>query len=199
MKHTTALAALVVAAVSLASLPVAAQDLTPTANRGDREVHRTIVHDGAGPGFGHRGGNLLGLVCSEDGAEALEIAFVRLSHRIELTDAQQPLFDALKAKALTTQTSFADECAAARPDRTASERPDLLEGFKAGLKIEEARLAALNTVLPEFEAFYASLTDEQKASLMPRMDRGQRGDGPGRDAPGRDAPGRNMRLPAPGR
>ena len=194
MKHTTALAALVVAALSLASLPVAAQDLTPTANRGDREVHRTIIRDGGGPGMGRGAGGVLGLVCSEHGAEALEVAFVRLSHRVELTDAQQPLFDALKAKALTTQTSFADDCAAARPDRTANERPNLLEGFKAGLKIEEARLAALNSVLPDFEAFYASLTDEQKADMMPRIARDHRG-----DAPGRDAPGRNMRLPAPGR
>jgi hypothetical protein len=194
VKHTTALAALVVAAVSLASLPVAAQDLTPTANRGDREMHRTIIRDGGGPGMG-RGAGILGLVCSEDGAERLEIAFVRMSHDLDLTDAQQPLFDALKSKALTTQTSFADECAAARPDRTADERPDLLEGFKARLQIEEARVAALNAVLPEFEAFYASLTDEQKADLMPRMGRGDRDDGPGREAPGRNAPGRD----APGR
>ena len=194
MKHTSALAALVVAAVSLSSLPVAAQDLTPAANRGDREIHRTIMHDGSGPGMGRGAGGILGLVCSERGAEALEIAFVRMAHRLELTDTQQPLFDALKSKALTTQTSFADDCAAARPDRTAQERPDLLEGFKARLKVEEARVAALTAVLPDFEAFYASLTDQQKADLMPRMGRGDREDGPGRDGMGR-----HMRLPAPGR
>jgi hypothetical protein len=192
VKHTSALAALVVAAVSLSSLPVAAQDLTPAANRGDREIHR--MHDGSGPGMGRGAGGILGLVCSERGAEALEIAFVRMDHRLELTDTQQPLFDTLKSKALTTQTSFADDCAAARPERTADERPDLLEGFKARLKIEEARVAALTAVLPDFEAFYASLTDQQKADLMPRMGRGDRD-----DAPGRDGPGRHMRLPAPGR
>ena len=194
MKHTSALAALVVAAVSLSSLPVAAQDITPAANRGDREIHRAIMHDGGGPGMDRGAGGILGLVCSERGAEALEIAFVRMAHRLELTDTQQPLFDALKSKALTTQTSFADDCAAAHPDRTADQRPDLLEGFKARLKVEEARVAALTAVLPDFEAFYASLTDQQKADLMPRMGRGDRDDGPGRDGMGR-----HMRLPALGR
>src|SRR5690242_10069619 len=71
VKHTTALAALVIAATSLASLPVAAQDLAPAADRGDREIHRNIVRDG-GPGMGRGAGGILGLVCSEDGAERLE-------------------------------------------------------------------------------------------------------------------------------
>ncbi len=196
MKHTTALAALVAAAISLASLPVVAQELTPAANRGDREVHRMAMREGGGP---HNGAGILGLVCSPQGAEALEVAFVRLSHRLELTDTQQPLFDALKSTALTTQTDFADDCATSRPDRTAEDKPDMLERFKAGLAIQETRLAAMNAVLPDFEAFYASLTDEQKDSLQPRRmmrdggmdDRGPRGD--------HDAPGRMQRLPAPGR
>jgi hypothetical protein len=196
VKHTTALAALVIAAVSLASLPVVAQETTPTANRGDREVHRTFIREDGGA----RGGaGILALVCSPRGAEALEVAFVRLSHRLDLTDTQQPLFDALKSKALTTQTGFADDCTAALPDRTAAEKPDMLERFKAGLAIEEARLAALTAVLPDFEAFYASLTDEQKTSLQPRRmmrDRGMDDRGP---RPDRDAPGRMQRLPAPGR
>ncbi len=110
----------------------------------------------------------LGLVCSDRGAEALEIAFVRLSHRLDLAGEQQPLFDALRTKALTTQTSFADDCKAALPDRSAGTRPDLLDRLKSTLAIEEARLTALNAVLPEFEAFYGSLTDAQKDDLLPR-------------------------------
>ena len=51
----------------------------------------------------------------------------------------------------------------------------------------------------DFEAFYGSLTDEQKADLMPRMgdrdgDRSGRGDGHDRNGPGRQ-----HRMPAPGR
>lgn len=203
MKHTTALAALIVAATGLTALPVMAQDTTPVHDRSNREIHRTIIRDSGGPA----GGGLLRLVCSENGAEALEIHFVRLSHRLDLTDAQTPLFDALKASALTAQTGFADTCAANLPDRSAAATPDMLERLKAGLAIEEARLSALNEVMPDFEAFYTSLTDDQKSGLMPRMgrgmgkaeggDRGMRSDRG--DRSDRDAPGRTNRAPAPGR
>jgi hypothetical protein len=197
VKHSVAIAALVVAAIGLTALPAVAQDqTTPVAKRSDREVHRTIIRDGHGMG---RGG-LLGLVCSDKGAEALEVAFVRLSHRLDLTDAQSTLFDAFKTNALTTQTSFADDCKAALPDRTAEATPDLVDGLKARLAIQQAELTAMNQILPDFEAFYASLTDAQKADFMPRMGREGGGDrmgrGPNAD---RDAPGRIHRLPAPGR
>jgi hypothetical protein len=198
VKHATALAALVVASLSLTAIPVAAQDqTTPVAKKSDREVHRSIIRD-VGPGRGGPmgGAGILGLVCSPDGAEALEVALVRLWHRLDLTDDQKTLFDTFKANALTNQTSFADDCEAALPDRTADTRPDLLEHLKSGLAVQEARLTAMNAVLPDFEAFYGSLTDEQKADLMPpRMvirDSG-RDDRDGRDG------NRHFRLPAPGR
>ena len=195
MKHSVALAALVAATIGFTALPAAAQDqVTQVATRSDHQMHRTIIRDG---GFG-LGAGILGLACSDKGAEALEIAFVRWSHALDLTDEQQPLFDALRTKALTTQTSFADECQAALPDRTADAKPDLLESLKARLAVEQAKLTAMNDILPDFEAFYASLTDAQKADLMPRHngpgDRMSRG--PGDD---RNAPGRIHRLPAPGR
>ena len=199
MKHSIALAALVVTSFGLTALPTVAQEAgTPVAQPVSREVHRTITRDGDGPG---RGAGILGLVCSDRGAEALEIAFVRWSHRLELTAEQQTLFDTFKTTALTTQTSFADECQAAMPDRTADTRPDLLEVLKARLAVEEAKLTAMNAILPDFEAFYSSLTDEQKASLQPgdRDGRGfgdRMGRGFGDD---RNGPGRSLRGPAPGR
>jgi hypothetical protein len=197
MKHSVALAALVATSMSVITLPALAQDTTaPAVQKADRQIHRMVNRD-AGPG--RAGGSILGLVCSDRGAEALEIAFVRWSHALDLTAEQQPLFDALKTKALTTQTSFADDCQAAMPDRTADAKPDLLDGLKARLAIEEAKLTAMNEILPDFEKFYSSLTDEQKADLMPRGF-GQHGDRMGRgDGPGRDAPGRMFRMPAPGR
>ena len=202
MKHSVALAALVATSMTLVALPAFAQDTTttPVAQKNDRQIHRMVNRD-AGPG--RAGGSILGLVCSDRGAEALEIAFVRWSHALDLTAEQQPLFDALKTKALTTQTSFADDCQAAMPDRTADAKPDLLEGLKARLAIEEAKLTAMNEILPDFEKFYGSLTDAQKADLMPRGF-GQHDNGPddrmGRgDGPGPDAPGRMFRMPAPGR
>jgi len=203
VKHTVALAALVVTSMSLVALPAFAQDTTtttPAVQKADREIHRVVNRD-AGPGRG--AGGILGLVCSDNGAEALEIAFVRWSHALELTTEQQPLFDALKTKALTTQTSFADECKAALPDRTADAKPDLLERLKARLTIQEAELTAMNAILPDFEAFYGSLTDAQKADLMPRGF-GQHDNGPGDrmgrgDGDDRGGPGRSLRGPAPGR
>ena len=46
--------------------------------------------------------------CSPRAAESLDVAFTRLSHRLKLTDAQQPSFDALRTTVLTEQTKFAD-------------------------------------------------------------------------------------------
>jgi hypothetical protein len=203
VKHSAALAALVVTSLSLVALPTFAQDTTtttPAVQKADRQIHRMVYRD-AGPG--PRAGGILGLVCSDHGAEALEIAFVHWSHALELTAEQQPLFDALKTNALTTQTSFADQCQAAMPDRTADAKPDLLEVLKARLAIEEAKLTAMNDLLPDFEAFYASLTDAQKADLMPRgfgHDDNGPGDRMGRgDGHDRGGPGRMFRMPAPGR
>jgi hypothetical protein len=196
VKHSVALAALVATTIGFAAaVPAIAQDqAAPIAAKADRQIHRMVIRDG---GMGRGGAGILGLVCSDRGAEALEISFVRLSHRLDLTAEQTKLFDAFKTNALTTQTSFADACKAAMPDRTADAKPDLLERLKAGIAVDEARLTALNAVLPDFEAFYSSLTDEQKASLMPWHDRGDdRGMGRGDD---RGGPGRMLRLPAPGR
>lgn len=168
-----------------------------------------------GPGqhqqFGPRGqmrdmraermGGLLDLVCSERGGEQLEVAFVRLSHRLDLTADQQPLFDTLKSTALTAQTAFADTCAAARPTATADQQAtprNPVEGMQARIAIEKAHTAALETVLPAFEAFYASLSDEQKAAFAPERGKGPRGPhmGQGQMQPGQpggpagdDAPG----------
>jgi hypothetical protein len=144
-----------------------------------------------GGGGMRAGGGLLDLVCSERGAERLEIAFVRMSHRVELTAEQQGLFDALKTAALTAQTEFADTCAAARPTAVAEgQQPapvDPVARMQGRIDIEKAHTAALESVLPAFEAFYNSLTDEQKAQLAPQ----RRGNdkGPGRPHMGElDAP-----------
>jgi hypothetical protein len=202
VKHAIAIAALVATTVGTIALPVVAQDTTQAVSRkADREIHRMMPR-------GARG-SVVSLVCSERGAEALEIAFVRLSHRIELTAEQQALFDTLRTDALTAQTAFADSCAAAWPAADTG-APDLIARFKARLEIEQARLDAMTKLLPDLEAFYASLTDAQKAELLPQRGGFHRGPGagaapapdrnaPGRDAPGRDAPGRTDRAPAPGR
>jgi hypothetical protein len=175
---TTALAALLTAALgSTAIVPAAyaqsADDqvvieqqitLDDVAFRPDGRMFERRLNNGPGA--------FLDLVCSPDGAEALEIALVRLDHRLDLTAAQQPLFDTLKAGALTQQTAFADKCATARPDKNADAKLDLVERLKTRLTIDGARVEALTALLPDIEAFFGSLTDAQKAKLFP--ERGER-------------------------
>jgi hypothetical protein len=162
-----------------------------------------------GPAGRNDAGGLLGLVCSERGAERLEIALVRLSYRLDLTAEQQPLFDDLRSTALTAQTTFADDCAAARPaaanpapaangDTAAAAPatpPDPVARLRAQVALDKARVAALESVLPKFEALYQSLSDAQKAAFTPERRQGpmqgfRRGPGfPGMNRPGLGFPG----------
>lgn len=239
--NSTAIAALLTAAVALTAVAPAsaAQTTSPstvTKSATDLQVAENSQgwgqHRQNGPRAGHaergqmgdhqrdnqRGGQqrgpggLMGIFAFERGAEALEIAFVRLSHDITLTDAQKPLFDDLKTTALTAQTEFADALKAARPaapsatataDATTA-KPDIATMLKTRIAIETAHTKALSAVLPKLEAFTASLTDEQKAELLPQRPDGaamnQRDGGMHRHGrPGQDmmAPGADMAPPAP--
>jgi hypothetical protein len=107
--------------------------------------------------------------CSPRAAERLETRLDRISGRLELTAAQQPLFEDFRTSALTAQTGFADQCATLRPDRAAT--ADLIQRLEQRLKFDEARLAAMSELLPQFKTFYESLTDAQKAELMPARQR----------------------------
>ncbi len=173
MKTPFAIAALVATTITVSAVPAFAQDAgtsaappaAPAATQ-DRGPGR-----GMGPmGRGMRNGPfpMLALACSDKGPAALDKMFERTDKRLELSTDQQKLFEAFKAKALTAETGFASACQAARPERSAEKRPDLLERMKSGLAIDQARLTAMNSALPEFEAFYNSLTDAQKANLLPR-------------------------------
>jgi hypothetical protein len=105
------------------------------------------------------------VTCSPRAAERLEIRLDRMSARLALTDEQEPLFQDFRTAALTAQTSFADECATLRPSRGAT--TDLVERLEQRLKFDEARLAASSELIPQFATFYESLTEAQKADLMP--------------------------------
>jgi hypothetical protein len=213
VKSSIALAALVAASLGLgAILPAAAQDAAPspppaaaatpdqTMADPDQGLLDLFLPDsgtsdarfmmpgpgGMGRGGMGRGGGILALACSPKGAEALDVLLVHLQYRLDLTDTQKPLFDAFRTKALTTETSFADTCKSSLPDRSADAKPDMLSRLKAGLAVDQAKLTALNDVLPDFEALYDTLTDQQKAALAPhhmggggmnRMDRGGQDDG----------------------
>ena len=178
MKSVAALALVTTLAFGPA-LPAVAQDTAPTPAR---QMQNGPHHFGPGRGMmpnrGMGPGGVLMLACSDKGAEALEIALVRMDHRLELSTDQQKLFETFRTKALSTATSFADTCKASRPTADAGTKPDLLARMKASLAIEQARLTALSGVLPDFETFFNSLSDQQKANLLPHH--GGKGMGMGR-------------------
>ncbi|KKB13797.1 hypothetical protein VE25_00065 [Devosia geojensis] len=184
----TALVALTAASVGLAGIGTSAfaQTTTPTqveapgkpgdgAHRFHRKgpgghaglaERRMMIHHMGGPGaHGPRGG--MGLL-NFGSAEGLEIAFVRLSYAIDMNEDQRALFDTLKSDALSAQSDFETATEGLRFDRRAEERPDIVEIFNNRIAIETARLEAMQAVQPAFEAFFGSLSDEQKAELAPR-------------------------------
>jgi hypothetical protein len=204
MKRTTSLtlATLIVAVAATSAAPALAQD---SPGNGQRQMRHELR--GPGPGGDNRGGmiheergmmrggGLLALVCDEQGADRLEHMLLTVAQRTDLTAEQQPLHDALKTAALTAQSDFAAACAAARPAEGADvSSTDLADRLKARLDIEKAHVAALEGVIPAFEAFYDSLSDAQKQALTPpqrgeRRDIGEHHDKPGdRRAPAPDAP-----------
>lgn len=127
--------------------------------------------DGRGPG--HRGGpGAGGFLDFTGGSEAIEIALVRLSHRIDLTDAQTGLLDTLKTSALSAADDFETATADLRPTPPVEGETPVMktvpERLADRIAVEKAQLAALEAVQPSVVAFFDSLTDEQKAELMPQ-------------------------------
>ena len=108
--------------------------------------------------------------CGNRAADRLERRLDRMAGKLNLTKDQEKLFEDFRTSALTAQTDFADQCATIRPGQTAgsNERPDLIQRLEQRLKIDEARVAAMSELLPQFKSFYESLTDSQKHELAPR-------------------------------
>ena len=198
---TTAIAALMTAAVGLSAIvPATAQDTTPAPQQqadasgprgngpgkmGDMRQHNQGPRQGGGAGF----------LNFQRGAEGVEIALVRLSHAIEMTAEQQALFDTFKTDALAAADTFSKAVEGLRPakpaDGTTAERPSITERLDARIAIETAQLDALKSVQPSAKAFFDSLTDEQKAQLMPA--RPDRGDMQGKMGQGNHHGGQGMR------
>jgi hypothetical protein len=182
---TNAAAAFLVTAIGFSAVaPVMAQATAPAAGNEvtqpqdmtkERPPHRRGDH---GPRGMHAGaGSVLDF---GRGAEAIEVALVRISHRIDLTDEQQGLFDTLKTSALGAADAFATAIKDLRPTPPAAGEarvmPDFSERLEKRIAFEKAQLAALEAVQPSASAFFDSLSDEQKAQLAPeRGDRGERG------------------------
>ncbi len=175
---TTAIAALMTAALGLSAIaPAMAQDApgAPTdqavAEQGQK-ADRGFRPGAEGPRNGG-GGDLLNF---ERGAEAVEVALVRLGHRLDLTDAQKALLETLKTDALAAAENLKTATDGLRPAPAAEGETrataTLADRLENRITRDTARLEALKSVQPALTAFFDSLTDEQKADLMPQ--RGER-------------------------
>jgi hypothetical protein len=121
-----------------------------------------------GPGIG-QGGGLVGMFFSDRGAEAIDIAAVRLTHLLELTEDQQTLLEDLRTAALQAREAVQaarDEIAPVVEEDAAA--PDLMARFAGMVAMTTARAEALETLQPTFEAFVASLDEAQLEKLTPQ-------------------------------
>lgn len=117
-----------------------------------------------GGGRGGRGGMMAGM-CDPRGAGLAEWRMERVERLITPTDAQRTALSALREASTKAAETIAAACPREFP-ASASARMELME------KRLETMLAAIKTVRPAFDAFYATLNDEQKARLNSRGPRG---------------------------
>lgn len=109
-----------------------------------------------GPGVG--GSGMFGRMCGPGAAGFAEWRTDRLESHLKLTDAQRPKFDEFKAASNKAAEAMRAACPADWP-KTVTGRMEVME------KRAEAMLQAIKMVRPTLEAFYATLTDEQKAEI----------------------------------
>lgn len=139
----------------------------------------TANDDRRGPGA--RAAGPIHFVCSNEGASRIETGLGRMAERLDLTDTQTASFDAFKSSALSAQESFAQVCVdfkpAERGQANADTDTDLIDRLNNRQAMMSAQLSAMAEVLPDFEVFYDSLTDEQKQQMRPPRG-GQHNHGP---------------------
>lgn len=172
---TKAIAAVLLTAVGLSATASAVAQSVPaspevsTTQKEDVTQDRLWRHDG---GEQRRPGGEGGFLDFARGSEAVEVALVRLSHRLDLTAEQQGLLETLKTDALATAEDFATATEGLRPQEPvegeAPAMPDMSTRFANRIAFEKAQLAALEAVQPSVTAFFDSLTDEQMARLQPQ-------------------------------
>jgi hypothetical protein len=125
-----------------------------------------LAAQSAGPwsGFGMMGPGMMGwhsmgrALCDPRAAGLAEWRIEAIERAVRPTDAQRPLLDRLKTASTKATETIAQACPRELPDSPVG-RLDVME------KRLTAMLDGVKTVRPEFEAFYGSLSDEQKAQL----------------------------------
>jgi LTXXQ motif family protein len=118
---------------------------------------------GWGPGMmmgpGMMGPGMMGPgICDPRAAGLAEWRIERIERAVHPTEAQRAALNELKAASTKAAETIAAACPRDFP-QTATARLETME------KRLDAMLAAVKLVRPAFDAFYTTLTDEQKATL----------------------------------
>ena len=152
IKHNAASRLLAVCALAILSFTAVVQAQPTDRGRGYM----------MGPGM--MGGQQFGRMCNPRSAGFAEWRLDRLERVVKPTDAQRAKFDEFKAASNKAAETMRSACATDIPT-TMVGRMEAME------KRLDAMLQAVKTVRPALEAFYATLSDEQKASLNAGWDR----------------------------
>jgi LTXXQ motif family protein len=125
----------------------------------------------SGPGMmgpwmmGRRG---FGAMCNPGASGFAEWRADKIAELVELTDAQRSKFDEFKAASIKS--------AEAMRNARLTDVPETIVGRTEAMeKRMDAMLQAIRTMRPALEAFYAMLSDEQKAKLDSNYSRGHFG------------------------
>lgn len=161
LNHLVAVASVAITTATLAAT-VAAQPIGP----GGAGPGRDMMGPGMmmGPGFMGRGG--FSGSCNPAAAGFLGWRIDRIEQVIKPTEAQRAKFDDLKAASDKASEALRAACPTEVPT-TAVGRMEFME------KRMEVMLQSVKTMRPAFEAFYATLSDEQKARLDSPSERGR--------------------------
>lgn len=160
LKHNAASRLLAVCALATVGLTAVAQAQSTDRGRGDPDGRGYMM----GPGMMDRGH--FGRMCSPRSAGFAEWRLDRLERMIKPTEAQRGKFDEFKA----ASNKAAEIVRAACPTDVPTTMVGRMEAMEKRL---DAMSQAIKTVRPALEAFYATLSDEQKAQL--NSDRGRHG------------------------
>jgi LTXXQ motif family protein len=119
-----------------------------------------------GPGMMGRHG--FGGMCNPGANGFAEWRADRIAELVKLTDAQRGKFDEFKAASIKSAEVMRDACQTDVPE-TIVGRTEAME------KRMDTMLQSIRTMRPALEAFYATLSDEQKARLDSNYGRGRFG------------------------
>lgn len=159
----------------IASAALALATLSLVATAGAQPSGRGPGEPGSGPGMMGQGMMMgpammgrgsFNRMCSPAAAGFAEWRIERLERVIKPTDAQRAKFDEFKAASVKAAEAMRSACPTDLPT-TVVGRMQAME------KRLDAMSAAIKTVRPPFEAFYATLTDEQKAQIDSNEGRGR--------------------------